>query len=138
MIYSIECIAILTIAPILLIPVEKILPYPYFVEEIVKFFLVRKLARKKHNHWHVAIVGGLLFTITESFLYLPNIINSGGGIVTLLHRLLFTGILHCGTSVGMFFGNRKSNFWGIFSLVVAMTIHYLFNWFWLNVFTAYY
>lgn len=136
MIYSIEYIAISAIAPILLIPVEKILPYPYFVEEIVIFLLVRKLAKEKYNFWHAAIVGGLLFTLTESFLYLPNIINSGGGISVMFHRILFTGILHCGTSVGMFFGNRKSIFWGMFSLVIAMAIHYLFNWFWLNVFVS--
>lgn len=138
MIYSIEYIAVSAIAPILLIPVEKILPYPYIVEEIVKFLLVRKLARKKHNHWHAAITAGILFTTTESFLYLPNIITSGNGVVTLIHRLLFTGILHCGTNVAMFYGNRKSNFWGIFSLVIAMASHYLFNWFWLNVFVNYY
>jgi hypothetical protein len=132
MIYIIEYLAVSAITPILLIPIEELLPYPYLIEEIVIFLLVRKLAKKKYNCWHATIAGGALFTLTESFLYLPNIISSSGDINVLLERLAYTGILHIGTGLGMFFGNRKSNTWGIISLIAAMIVHYLFNWFWIN------
>lgn len=129
--YIFEFLAITTIMPILLIPVEMLLPYPYIVEELAKFFLVKVLAEKKDNLWHAAIVGGFLFTLTETFLYLPNIVETGD-YSFFYERLFYTGILHCTTFLTMFMGWRKNYIWAAISLSLAVATHYLFNWFWMN------
>lgn len=121
-----EIIILFAIIPIILIPIESIIPYACIVEEIVKFGLVFGLAKTKKNHLVAPLLAGFLFNLTETFLYIPNIIKIGDPTL-LIKRLLITGFMHMFTTTLMYLGVRKNIYFGILSLIIATSIHCLFN-----------
>jgi hypothetical protein len=126
MIFFHEFFLMLAIAPLLLIPVEIIMPYPYIVEELVKFLIVLGLARKSKKQLMAPVLGGFLFALTETFLYIPNIINVGQPSL-ILKRLLVTGSMHIITMLLMYTGIRKKLIIGLLAFVLSVIIHYFFN-----------
>ena len=117
-------------SPLLLIPIEKILPWPYVIEEVVKLIIVVQIIKaenktgKKLGFWILS--AGVLFTVSESILYLINIFALGD-ISLLGKRMLFTGILHIGTFYLLYKFGRKNFYSMSLSLFLAIGIHYLFN-----------
>jgi len=117
-------------APLLLLPIEKLLPYPYLIEELVKYILVSLIVRDKsitkQHTWLYVLFAGLLFTFTESFLYIFNIMALGryGDFPA---RIVFTGILHAGTMLLMFWGIRRGKFTTAITFLVAVAMHFFFN-----------
>lgn len=117
------------IAPPILYFIEKILPYPYLLEELLKYFLVRSLFRCPYSSFSplkTVVALALVFSFSENILYLPEIISSGK-FYLFYFRLLFDGFLHLATFLLLFFGQTKNRLLGIMSLVIAIIVHYLFN-----------
>ena len=117
-------------SPFLLLPIEKFLPYPHFIEETVKLIVVVMIIKAerqaKENLWVWVFTAGFLFAVSESILYLMNIFALGN-FMLLPQRLLLTGILHTSTMMLMYFLGRK-NYAGLaVGFVGAVLIHYFFN-----------
>ncbi|MEK7495654.1 MAG: hypothetical protein AAB788_04185 [Patescibacteria group bacterium] len=118
------------ISPLILIPVEKILPYPYIIEELAKLIIIlmifkkEKLFNKKLPIF--VLLSGFLFTLSESIFYLINIFALGD-LTTIPKRLLMTGILHIGTIMLIYLFGRKNNISLLISLFFSIAIHYFYN-----------
>ncbi|PIZ66662.1 hypothetical protein COY15_00525 [Candidatus Roizmanbacteria bacterium CG_4_10_14_0_2_um_filter_39_12] len=118
------------ILPLILIPVEKIFPYPHIVEELTKLVLVLKIyqieKQLNKNLSFFVILSGLLFTLSESIFYLINIFTLGD-LTMIPKRLFFTGILHIGTLMLIYIFGRKNNVGLLIILLFSIVIHYLYN-----------
>jgi len=115
-------------SPLILWPVEILLPYPYVIEEIVKAFFALSLSQ---NHFSkrsliYPIISGFLFTISETMLYLLNFLKLGD-FSNLPKRLVYTGLLHISTTILMFLGAKKGHFYFLTSFLFSVVIHYAFN-----------
>lgn len=117
------------IGPFFLLLVEKVLPYPYLVEEVYKFFLAKSI-----NSTKVAIILGFLFSLSEAVFYLLNpnyslFSTSMAGQAPLINyslvRFLIVTPMHISTILIMQYMNKKSLSW--LGLILAIVIHYLFN-----------
>lgn len=126
MIFFHEIFVFLMLSPLILIPIEKLLPYPYIIEELFKFLAVCGFANRKKSHLLSPILGGFLFALVETFLYIPNIMVMGQPHI-IFERLLKTGGMHIITMLIMYVGVRKKFVIGLLTLILSMTIHYFFN-----------
>lgn len=117
-------------APILLLPLEKLLPYPYLIEELAKYVLVNLVVRDKSIEggrvWLYVLSAGLLFTFAESILYIFNIFSLGR-YWDFPARLILTGALHVGTMLIMLWGINRGKFLAVTTLLVAVATHYFLN-----------
>lgn len=118
--------AILTIlclfAPFPLWLVEIILPYPYIIEEIFKFFVVKYTPKK--NSWYFPLILGLVFSFSETVLYLINFFALGN-FSALPLRLITTTLLHTSLFfLQYYFRNSRSRY---FTLILAIILHFLYN-----------
>lgn len=117
-------------APLILIPVEKILPYPYIIEELIKLIFVLYIYKKERelNQRMVIlpVLSGLAFTLSESMFYLINIFAIGNLSIFPI-RLLSTGILHTATIMLMYFFGRKGLVWLFLAFIFSVFIHYQYN-----------
>ena len=111
------------ILPLAALLIEKVLPYPYIVEEILKGSLVFSI---KGHKILISILIGLLFAFTETFLYGTSIMLTGG-VVLFLKRLVITSILHSLTSVVMGLSVLRSRKFFLLGLVLAMLFHWIYN-----------
>jgi len=115
--------AICLFAPFPLLIVEQLLPFPFLIEEIFRYFVVKNTPEK--NNWLYPIVFGILFSLSETMLYLVNFFKLGN-FENLFLRIILTTSLHTGLFVLMyFFRSRKAL--SILFLVNAIIIHYLYN-----------
>ena len=117
------------VSPLFLWPAELYLPVPFLLEEIVKALLVYPLAIseiKFSDKVKLGVIIGVLFSITESVLYLFNIYQTGS-LNTLLTRLLITTLLHVTTVLIILVPTKVSKYWIILGLLMAILVHYLFN-----------
>ena len=116
------------IAPFVLFFIETILPYPAFLEEVVKFGLVLRIPANLSLRQKLAFAAciGLIFSITESVLYTFNIyptLNTN----SLLLRFLLPILMHTLTSVIMLLFISWNKKLAPLGLVIAVFTHYLFN-----------
>lgn len=117
-------------SPLLLLPIEKFLPYPHFIEEAVKLVIVvmmtkaEKEVKKDLAVW--VFMAGFLFAMSESILYLTNIFALGNYML-FPKRLILTGGLHTGTVMLMYLLGRKSYLGLGLGFIGAVLIHYFFN-----------
>ncbi len=118
------------VAPLVLLPVEHALNYPYIIEELVKAFAVALIILQgrsdKNHYWMFAVLVGILFTVSESILYLSDFFMQGE-IELLPIRLLVTGLLHIGTCLIVYFIGRKNRWLLVVGLFISMVVHYYFN-----------
>lgn len=121
-----QYLLLLAIAPFLLIPIEMIFPYPFLIEEIVKLIAVLGLLRGKDKKIILPILGGFLFTLTETVLYTDNIIAVGKPYI-FIERIFLTGGMHILTIMLIYLGFKKNKIWGILGLILAIGIHYFYN-----------
>jgi hypothetical protein len=103
--------------------VQQFLPFPHFIEEIFKFFLVR--FTPKTNNWRYPLILGLAFSFSESILYLINFFQLGD-FSLFLPRLFLTSLLHTSTFFLLYYSKNKT-YLSIISLLIAITIHYFYN-----------
>jgi len=117
-------------SPLPLIIIEKILPFPFLIEEILKLIAVLILLRQtkiiKRDLLPIAIIVGLLFAVSESIFYLINILSTENFNIFYL-RLLLTSTLHMLT-IGIIYVLAKRGVIGIVAgLTTAILIHYFYN-----------
>lgn len=119
------------VAPLPLLIIEKFIPYPFIVEEVLNLILVLVLlntkTKIKQNVLPFVILSGILFTISESIFYLSNILASQSSLIVFFQRLFLTGTLHVGTLLILFFFMTKKTRWWILGFMIAVLIHFLFN-----------
>lgn len=116
------------IAPFVLWPIELFLPFPHIIEELLKalcVFLLLPLPSRKNQFLLALLVGGL-FSISESILYVFNLILVGT-VHTVFLRLLCTTLLHIGTLVLMLSLstiNKRLLFVGV---ILSILVHFWYN-----------
>ena len=116
------------IAPFILWPIEYYFPYPFVFEEIAKGILVYFVVTDKtiKNKVSAVILATLLFSVSESFLYLINIYQVGN-ISTLFMRFILTTPMHIITSlIILFFGIKDKRLIPL-GVVISGVIHLFFN-----------
>jgi hypothetical protein len=108
--------------------IEQFLPYPWFIEELVKYFFSLQIYRSKTvNKTILAFLTAIAFALSESFLYLSTDAISGN-LTSFLQRLLFTVPMHIATFLVLFYGCRSNKpMIRLTLLVSSMAIHYYFN-----------
>jgi hypothetical protein len=116
------------IAPFVLWPIEYYLPYPFVFEEIAKGILVYFVISDKSikNKVTAVIIATLLFSVSESFLYLINIYQLGN-ISTLFTRFILTAPMHIITSLVILFIANKDKRLIPLAVVITGVIHLFFN-----------
>lgn len=115
-------------SPLILWPIEILLPYPYIIEEMVKAFFALSLSQNESSKKSLIFpfISGFLFTISETMLYLLNFLKLGD-FSNLFKRLIYTGFLHISTTVLMYIGVKKGHFYFLTSFLFSVVIHYAFN-----------
>lgn len=108
------------IGPFFLLLVENFFNYPYVVEEVYKFFLVKKPIETKQ-----VFAVGLFFSISESIFYVFNPVYINNFSLN-IQRLLLVLPMHITTLLVVNYFNKKGNLWFV-GLLTAVFIHYLFN-----------
>lgn len=123
------------VAPFILIPIERLLPYPYVLEELVKLVIVYSLYKlwSENEAWEVDVksvmlvaLAGLAFAASESVLFLMNSFMLGN-FTAMGMRLLFTVPMHVFTTVVIYVIGHKGKWCWVLGLVLAAAMHYLFN-----------
>ena len=116
--------------PFLLWPVERILPYPFLVEEIFKFFLAAIILNASlsfREELGAGIFAGLLFSFSETFFYFLDIFRLSAGLF--FQRLIFTSNLHILTLFLLVFLGQKNKKLLFLGVVLNMAIHWGYNFF---------
>lgn len=109
-------------APFPLWLVESLLPFPYIVEELFKFFVISKNKTQKISF---PILCGLIFALSETMLYLVNFWQLGN-FSNLPLRIFLTTTLHISTFVLQFvFRNHRIYF--VLSLILSILVHFVYN-----------
>lgn len=121
------CLASL-ILPLIFIPVEKIIPYPYVIEEITKAILILTIlkASKHQNQLTLTLIVAFLFALSENIFYSTNFI-ADGTLYNFWQRFLLTTSLHILTAIIILLPSQRK-----FSLIFPATLlaiitHYLYN-----------
>lgn len=112
------------VGPFILLLVEKLLPYPFVIEEIYKFLLI---ANNKQLKTINVLLAGVLFSLSEAIFYFMNPIyqNNLGKILT---RLIAVTPMHLTTMLVMFYFMRKNKTtYKYIGLLPAILIHLSFN-----------
>lgn len=108
--------------------IEVFLPYPFVIEEIVKaalvFFILNTAGRVAQVR--LAILASLIFTFTESVMYITNILLVGTP-WTFIERLIFTAALHTITILIILLSGMKKKEFIPLGVIAAIAIHYFFN-----------
>lgn len=114
--------------PLFLIPIEKILPYPYIIEELVKFFLVLLILRISNKPFQIklAIFTAFLFAFSENFFYLTNFISNENTLL-FFWRFITTSLLHILTILIILVPSQKKYSLIFPALFLAIAIHYFYN-----------
>ncbi len=116
------------ISPLFLFPLEKFLPYPYVIEELLKAFLILMIIRlpKKTTQIKTALLSIFLFALSENIFYLANFI-SGQSLNAFGQRFLLTTILHIFTAAIILFPAQRKRAFIFLGLILAIFIHYIYN-----------
>lgn len=118
------------VAPLVLWPVEILLPFPAIVEELAKFAILFSGSTQLLNttgRLRQGILVGSLFAFSETILYFFNYLLLGTPRL-LFYRLMITLLLHVSTSSIISLSLTKSRFIvALIGLPTAIFIHYLYN-----------
>ena len=116
------------IGPIVLIPIEKVLPYPYILEEIVKVIMVFLILSTTGKIFQIklATFAGFFFALSENIFYLssPNLYTSPD---IFLKRFFLVSLLHIITILAILIPSQKYRFLILPATLIAMFIHYFYN-----------
>jgi len=114
--------------PLFLLPVEKIFPYPWLIEELFKLAIVWLILKSKPGEkcLFLAIFAGLLFAFSETIFYLTNIFVLGN-LWLAPKRLFLTSFLHTGTIFLITVFGKRGNWWWVVGFLGAVWLHWLFN-----------
>jgi len=116
--------------PLLLFPLEVLLPYPHVIEELAKLAIVLTLisweTNKSKTKYSLAVAFGIMFTFSETSFYLMNFWMLGNFELLPL-RLVLTGSLHILTTLILYTTFRKHFVLGLLGLVLSIVLHFAFN-----------
>ena len=113
------------IGPFILLLIERFLPYPFFIEEVYKFVLVKNSDINSKS----IFLSGLFFSLSESMLYATNPIYQSEPI-KFIYRFLIVTPMHLSTMFifGFTLKNKPSKkYLQVAGLAIAILIHYIFN-----------
>lgn len=116
------------VGPLLLWPIELILPYPFIVEEIFKaviVYLILEVSSKKSQE-KLVIASAILFSLSESVLYIFNI-SLVGNINDFILRFIITTIMHTSTFLVIYLLGRINTKYLALGVLTGATIHYFYN-----------
>lgn len=115
-------------APLILMPIEKLLPYPYVIEELIKLILVLFILKYLNKKLYLIfiIISGLFFSLSESLFYLGSAYGAGYAFL-FGSKLGFTLFVHLFTLLLFYFSCLKSKKLLFFSLPVAIFFHFFLN-----------
>ena len=117
------------VSPFILILIVKFTGFSEIVEEIFKALIVYFLILRLYSFRQkigAGFIFGLLFALSESFLYLNNIFQIGEFAI-FWQRLFLTTLMHILTVLVVLFSGLKSKKYIIFGIVCAIIIHLFFN-----------
>lgn len=117
------------ILPIVLIPLIKFTGYSEIIEETGKLLVILFLIFKLPNYKMQILAGmifGLLFGLSENFLYFNQIFQTGDFAV-FWQRFLWTVPMHIITVLMMVLLGMKKKWLIVFGLIGAVFLHILFN-----------
>ncbi len=121
------------ILPFILLPIIKATGFSEFIEELAKLLIILFLVLRLPNT-KTKILGGLLFGflfgLSESILYLNNIIQIGDFSI-FWQRIYITIPLHIITVIVILLPALKNKKLILIGYVGAVAIHYLFN-YWIS------
>ena len=116
------------ISPLILLPIEKLFPYPHIVEELTKaliIILILKLPGKT-SPLKLTILAGFLFSLSESLFYLGDAFSSGYSFL-FAKKLFLIFFLHLSTLLLFLFSLSNAKKLLIVSLPIAILLHFIFN-----------
>lgn len=105
--------------PFVCLLVEKILPYPYLIEEISKYFIVKKTDSTKE-----VLLYGLLFSLSESIFYVMNPTYIQNPIL-FINRVILVTPMHMATITITWYFKRKNI--APIGLIASVFVHFVFN-----------
>jgi len=116
------------ILPLILIPFEKLAPYPYVIEEIVKATLIYVILKNsdRQNQLKLSLVAAFLFALSENVFYSTNFITNGI-LYSFWQRFFLTTSLHLLTAVVILIPSQKRLMLIVPVTMLAIVIHYLYN-----------
>jgi hypothetical protein len=116
------------IAPLILLPIEKIVSYPYILEEIFKVIMVFLILTIHGKPFQIklAIFLAFFFAFSENFFYLSNPTLYGSPVI-FIERFFLVSILHIFTVLIILIPSQKYRFLIFPSMLLAMFIHYFYN-----------
>ncbi len=116
--------------PLLLWPVEILVPYPHIIEEIAKWGVLAALqsdhSSTQTKHWKSVVIFALAFAASETMLYLMNFWILGS-VDSLLERIILTTVMHVTTVSIIYYTSTRGVLPRFGGLAVAIVLHYLFN-----------
>jgi len=116
------------VAPLVLIPLEKLLPYPHIFEELFKAGLILFILKlpSKMLQLKITLLVGLFFAFSENVFYLANFITNGI-IVSFWRRMVLTTAVHILTTTVILLPSQKKRAFIMPATIVAILIHFLYN-----------
>lgn len=116
------------LSALLLLPLEKILPYPHIIEEITKTVLVFfvLVIPGKAFQFKLTILLGFLFALSENIFYLtnPQLYQFP---LQFLQRIAVVSFFHIFTMLILLLAGQKKR-WLIFpTLIFTMFLHFFYN-----------
>lgn len=112
------------VLPFVALIIERFLPYPYFIEEVLKGILVINLQKKYRIMLSIAI--GVLFALTETVIYSTSLFLVGG-VGVFITRFVLTAFVHSLTSVVMALSIYKTKKGFVIGLILGILIHWFYN-----------
>lgn len=114
--------------PLFLLPVEKLLPLPFLIEELAKLFLVFLILKIPGRNFQLGSIflSGFLFSLSESLFYLGDAFR-GGYSQLFGEKLISVSGLHLLTLFLFWWSGRRGTGWWWVALPVAMILHFGFN-----------
>lgn len=115
-------------SPLILIPLEKILHFPYILEEIAKALLILLVLElpNKFTQFKLTMAIGFLFAFSENMFYVRNFLT-GDVYPFFWQRFPITTLLHITTCLIILIPAQINKKYIIPSTIVAMLVHYFFN-----------
>ncbi len=116
-----------SVAPLILIPIELVIPYPHIVEELAKLLIIFFVIQlNKNSQFKLVLISSFLFAFSESMFYLGSA-YSGGYAFLFAQKLLLTTLFHTSTLLLFLFSARRAKKLLFIALPMAILWHFLFN-----------
>ncbi|KKP72455.1 MAG: hypothetical protein UR68_C0015G0016 [Candidatus Roizmanbacteria bacterium GW2011_GWA2_35_19] len=116
------------IAPFLVFLIEFYLPYPHFVEEIIKAIFIYFIIQipSFNTKIKLTLIVGISFALSETVFYLFNFFMLDS-IAPLFLRLILTALLHSTTMIVMLLSTFINKRFLLLGMILSVLIHYFYN-----------